>query len=118
MFYISEEEEFLEQLVSGGNSDNFDESIFKRDSVFAKLNFHLSSGSFKLKTTRPKTGSPSEVIEVELSDVKWNSEVRPRSSTWECSLKLGSVHIWDRMTQNSLFPVLVCPQAKVWSSLT
>ena len=52
------------------------------------------------------------VIEVEFSDLKWNSEMRPRSSTWEFSMSLGALFVRDKLTTETLFPHLVCPQGR------
>ncbi|KAK3737381.1 hypothetical protein QZH41_011519 [Actinostola sp. cb2023] len=109
-----EEEEFLDEL--SGPVEN--QSIFNRDRVFAHLNIHLGSGCFKLLTVRETkvdnttqmTQSP--VIELEFSNACWESEVRPQSSTWECKMSLGGIHVRDKLTKGSLFPELVAPQVK------
>ena len=115
MYSIPEEEEFLDEL--SGPVEN--QSIFNRDRVFAHLNIHLGSGCFKLLTVRETkvdnttqmTQSP--VIELEFSNACWESEVRPQSSTWECKMSLGGIHVRDKLTKGSLFPELVAPQVKV-----
>ena len=95
--------------------DHTKDSIFNRDHVFAHLNFHLCSGSFKLLTTKCVNSAPSQsvaLIEAEFSDVRWDSEVRPRSSTWECSMSLGAVYVRDKATPGTLFPALASPQSR------
>lgn len=52
------------------------------------------------------------VIEVEFSDLRWDSEMRPRSSTWEFSMSLGALFVGDTLTTGTLFPALVCPQGR------
>ena len=52
------------------------------------------------------------VIEVEFSDLRWDSEMRPRSSTWEFSMSLGALFVRDKLTTGTLFPDLVCPQGR------
>ena len=110
---FSEEEEFLDELAES----HLNESIFNRDHVFANLNFHLESGSFKLmdSTFGNKKANllPKPIVEIEFSDVKWNSEVRPRSGTWEFCLSLGAMYVRDKVTTGTLFPLLVSPQTKV-----
>lgn len=54
------------------------------------------------------------VIEVEFSDLRWDSEMRPRSSTWEFSMSLGALFVRDKLTTGTSFPELVCPQG--WES--
>ena len=43
----AEEQEFLGELVEGGQ----DNSVFKRDHVFVQLNFKLKSGRLQVETT-------------------------------------------------------------------
>ena len=52
------------------------------------------------------------VVEVEFSDLRWDSEMRPRSSTWEFSMILGALFVRDKLTIGTLFPALVCPQGR------
>ncbi|XP_022802556.1 vacuolar protein sorting-associated protein 13D-like isoform X2 [Stylophora pistillata] len=108
-----EEEEFLGELADS----HLSESIFNRDQVFAHLNFRLDTGSFKLVNTKQsnsfsQTTTVLPVVEVEFSDLRWNSEMRPRSSTWEFSMSLGALFVRDKLTTGTLFPALVCPQGR------
>lgn len=110
---FAEEEEFLGELAD----THLNESIFNRDQVFAHLNFRLEAGSFKLVNTKHKntvsqTTTVLPVIEVEFSDLRWDSEMRPRSSTWEFSMSLGALFVHDKLTAGTLFPALVCPQGR------
>ena len=111
--FCAEEEEFLDELAES----HLNESIFNRDHVFAHLNFHLESGAFTLMDSTVGNGKesnlPKAIMEIEFSDVKWNSEVRPRSGTWEFCLSLGAMYIRDKVTTSTLFPLLVSPQTKV-----
>ncbi|KAJ7382631.1 hypothetical protein OS493_033687 [Desmophyllum pertusum] len=108
-----EEEEFLGELADS----HLNESIFNRDQVFAHLNFRLDAGSFKLVNTKhsntvAQTTTALPVVEVEFSDLRWDSEMRPRSSTWEFSMSLGALFVRDKLTTGTLFPALVCPQGR------
>ena len=110
---LAEEEEFLDELAD----NHLNESIFNRDQVFAHLNFRLGAGSFKLVNTKhsntaSQTTTVLPVIEVEFSDLRWDSEMRPRSSTWEFSMSLGALFVRDKLTTGTLFPALVCPQGR------
>ena len=110
---FTEEEEFLGELADS----HLNESIFNRDQVFAHLNFRLDTGSFKLVNTKQsntllQTTTVLPVIEVEFSDLRWDSEMRPRSSTWEFSMSLGALFVRDKLTSGTLFPALVCPQGR------
>lgn len=108
-----EEEEFLGELADG----HLNESIFNRDQVFAHLNFRLGAGSFKLVNKKHSNlashiATVLPVIELEFSDLRWDSEMRPRTSTWEFSMSLGALFVRDKLTQGTLFPTLVCPQGR------
>lgn len=110
---FTEEEEFLGELADS----HLNESIFNRDQVFAHLNFRLDAGSFKLVNTKhsntvSQTTTALPVVEVEFSDLRWDSEMRPRSSTWEFSMSLGALFVRDKLTTGTLFPALVCPQGR------
>lgn len=93
-----------------------DDSIFKRDTVFAHLNFHLDRGHFKLMTINKDRQSQEELqplIEIAYADVRWRSQVCPRSSTWQSIMSLGSLFIKDEISEGNIFPYLVSPQSKV-----
>lgn len=111
--FLAEEEEFLGELADG---DHLNESIFNRDQVFARLNFRLGAGSFKLVAKKHSNvawhATILPVIELEFSDLRWDSEMRPRTSTWEFSMSLGSLFVRDKLTQGTLFPYLICPQVQ------
>lgn len=85
--------------------------------MFAHLNFRLGAGSFKLVHTKhsntvSQTATVLPVVEVEFSDLRWDSEMRPRSNTWEFSMSLGALFVRDKLTPGTLFPALVCPQGR------
>ena len=110
---VVEEEEFLDELA---DNQHLNESIFNRDQVFAHLNFRLDAGSFKLINTKQSNTSSQTtalpVVEAEFSDLRWDSEMRPRSSTWEFNMSLGALFVRDKLTPETLFPSLVCPQGR------
>ena len=110
---LAEEEEFLDELA---DNQHLNESIFNRDQVFAHLNFRLDAGSFKLINTKQSNTSSQTtalpVVEAEFSDLRWDSEMRPRSSTWEFNMSLGALFVRDKLTPETLFPSLVCPQGR------
>ena len=115
-FVFLEEEQFLEEIQEG-NTDN---SIFKRDTVFAHLNYHLDSGHFKLIATRNhmSRGEQQPLIEIVFSDVRWMSRVCPRSSTWQSNVSLRSVLIEDKMSEGNIFKYLVSAQSKLSSQIS
>ncbi|XP_028393538.1 vacuolar protein sorting-associated protein 13D-like [Dendronephthya gigantea] len=105
-----EEEQFLEEIQEG----NTDDSIFKRDTVFANLNFHLDSGQFKLLTTKNRInhGELQPLVEIVYADVRWMSRVCPRSSTWRSNMSLRSILVKDKMSEGNIFHYLVSGQPK------
>jgi hypothetical protein len=110
-----EEEQFLEEIQEGSTND----SIFKRDTVFAHLNYHLDSGHFKLIATGSHVthGELQPLVEIAFSDVRWMSRVCPRSSTWQSNVSLRSVLIEDKMSEGNIFKYLVSAQPKLSSEI-
>ena len=111
--FFTEEEEFLGELADSHLND----TIFNRDHVFAHLNFRLGAGSFKLANTKHSNTVGQitialPVVEAEFSDLRWDSEVRPRTSTWEFSMSLGALFVRDKLTPGTMFPALVSPQSR------
>jgi hypothetical protein len=113
--YILEEEQFLEEIQEG----NTDDSIFKRDTVFAHLNYHLDSGHFKLITTKNHMthGELQPLVEIVFADVRWMSRVCPRNSTWQSTMSLRSVLVKDKMSEGNVFKYLVSDQSKLSSEV-
>eukprot|EP00794_Sanderia_malayensis_P015340 gene15340-16917_t len=102
-----EEQEFLGELAEGG----MDDSIFKRDHVFVKLNFKLNSGILRIKTTTLDRGCVP-VAELEFSQVTWISDLRPKTNSWQFSTTLGAMFLRDLYNTDTLFPVLIKAQDK------
>lgn len=109
---VLEEEQFLEEIYEGGTDD----SIFKRDTVFAHLNFHLDSGHFKLVTSQNR-GELRPLVEFSFADVRWMSRVCPKNSTWQSSVSLRSVLVKDKISEGNVFKYLVSDQAKLGSPI-
>lgn len=108
---FAEEEKFLEEIQEG----QVDDSIFKRDNVFAHLNFHLDSGRFKLVTSKGCVthGELLPLVEMSFADVRWMSRVCPRSSTWQSNVSLQSIHVSDKMSEGNVFKYLVSGKPKL-----
>ena len=113
---ILEEEQFLEEIQEGSTND----SIFKRDTVFAHFNFHLDSGQFKLITTKNHMthGELQPLVEIVFTDVRWMSRVCPRNSTWQSNVSLQSVLVKDKMSEGNVFKYLVSAEPKLSSELS
>lgn len=116
LFYSFAEEEILDVLE---NADN--DSLLKRDTVFAQLNFSLSQGSFILLQSDLSTNlSPTSrtvksksVIELEFSDVSTKVETRPRTGSFLFEIKLGALYLHDRIFCDTHFPLIIAPQNRV-----
>lgn len=50
------------------------------------------------------------VLELQFENVQLNLESRPRTSSQRFSVSLGALYIWDKLTKDTVFPVLVAPQ--------
>ncbi|GFW33199.1 vacuolar protein sorting-associated protein 13D [Trichonephila clavipes] len=111
------EEEILDVLDSAEN-----ESLLKRDTVFAQLNFSLSQGTFSLLQSESLATSPTEknfpqqgksIIDLEFSDVSTKLETRPRNGSFLFEIKLGALYLHDRIYSDSHFPHIIAPQNRV-----
>ena len=116
LFFFFIEEEILDVLDSADN-----DSLLKRDTVFAQLNFSLSQGSFILLQSDVCSGDPlapkvvkeKSIIELEFSDVSTKVETRPRTGSFLFEIKLGALYLHDRIFSNTNFPLIIAPQNRV-----
>ncbi|CAL1290806.1 unnamed protein product [Larinioides sclopetarius] len=108
------EEEILDVLDSAD-----DDSLLKRDTVFAQLNFSLSQGTISLLQSESSVASPTgkspsrqmkSIIDLEFSDVSTKLETRPRNSSFLFEIKLGALYLHDRIYSDSHFPHIIAPQ--------
>merc|ERR1711936_335123 len=51
------------------------------------------------------------LFDFEFQNVKVEHESRPRTSSFMFCLKVGAVYLRDKITTNSLFPLLISPQS-------
>lgn len=108
----------LENELGSLETSAADESIFKRDSVFARLLCNLKGGYLRLKgsgtLSTDESGGDGESVFAELcfSELKLNVETRLRTNSLAVDLSLRSIHVYDRVTVDSLFPEVVRPQRK------
>ncbi|KAK3098591.1 hypothetical protein FSP39_021054 [Pinctada imbricata] len=95
-------------------------SFLKKDTVFANMNFNLKAGSFQLLTrsTQLFRSSPTNIapltpiLEMECSTIAMLFESRPRTSAMKFELGVGGIYLRDKMTENTIFPNILSPQAK------
>ncbi|KAL4233287.1 Vacuolar protein sorting-associated protein 13D [Mactra antiquata] len=102
------------EFVLGDGDD--DKSVLKKDAVFAKLNFCLNTGSFKVMGNKlmEETGDIQtySIMELECNSIEMMFESRPRTHGISFDLSVGGLQLFDKMTENSLFPCLVGSQNK------
>ncbi|KAL3268817.1 hypothetical protein HHI36_007913 [Cryptolaemus montrouzieri] len=84
-------------------------TILKRDAVFGKFNFCLKRGCINLCTAMDDLPESSPMLELEFKNLSVNIVSKPRTQAHLIELSLGALYLKDRITQNSLFTVLVGP---------
>lgn len=92
------------------SADN--DSLLKRDTLFAQLNFSLSQGSFILLQS-DVSSKEKPIIELEFSDVSTKVETRPRAGSFLFEIKLGALYLHDRIFSDTHFPLIIAPQNRV-----
>ncbi|XP_034247458.1 vacuolar protein sorting-associated protein 13D isoform X2 [Thrips palmi] len=118
-------ESSVEQQIEGqlldALADTVDNnSLLRRDVVFCQMNFTLKEGTFHLcsleKEQSEQQGEQTQedtkrsVLELQFENVQLNLESRPRTGSQRISVSLGGIYVWDRLTKDTVFPVLVAPQ--------
>jgi len=79
-----------------------------KDVVFGQLSFTLKKGTISLRSTRAL--SAGVLFELEYNDMKAEFETRPRTKSYKFGLSLGAMYLPDKITPNSVFPLLISPQ--------
>ncbi|XP_078616141.1 intermembrane lipid transfer protein VPS13D-like isoform X3 [Branchiostoma floridae x Branchiostoma japonicum] len=105
---IIDEEEIL-ALVVDSAADN---TLLRRDLVFARLDFCLKKGSVTLLQA-PSDAERSKVkpiLEMSCSAISLGMELRPRFSSNLLTISLGALRVQDRTTEDTIFPCLLAPQ--------
>jgi vacuolar protein sorting-associated protein 13D len=94
------------QVLSDSAENN---TILKRDAVFGHFNFCLKRGCLTLCASREDTGESSPMLELEFKNLSLNILSRPRTSSHLIELSLGAIYLKDKITLNTMFPVLMGP---------
>ena len=84
-----------------------------KDVVFAQLGFSLKRGTVQLyskKSFNDRTSSRRLLFEYEFTDTKVECETRPRLKSFKFNLSLGGMYLRDKITPDSVFPLLISPQ--------
>ena len=100
-------EEYLQDAIK---EDNEVYGVSHKDVVFSHVAIDLKQAVIQLTRSNSKTES-SPLFEFEFQNVKVEHEHRPRTKSYLFSFHVGSVWLRDRITKNSLFPLLVSPQS-------
>ena len=103
---MEEEEEVsaLEESLLEVLADEHNVAPYK-DVIMAQLSFSLKQASLKLLKS-----DQNLLFDFEFNEVKVDLENRPRTRSYKFELTLGSFHLRDVITPQSLFPLLISPQ--------
>ncbi|XP_014665862.1 PREDICTED: vacuolar protein sorting-associated protein 13D-like [Priapulus caudatus] len=93
------EERFMDVIADTAENN----TLLKRDSVFARLNFLLKTGTCQL------SDGSNTIFELEFSEVQMEFESRPRYNSSEIHITLGALYLRDMYTPNSNFGTLISP---------
>lgn len=109
-----EEVEIEQEILDVLHESSENSSFLRKDTVFARMSFALKTGSFKLVENivgDTETGS-CPLAELQCTTINMEFESRPRTSAMKFSLAVGSLYLEDLSSKNTVFPYLICPQAK------
>nr|CAI5831312.1 unnamed protein product [Callosobruchus analis] len=99
------EGEILQALADSAENN----TILKRDAVFGHFNFCLKTGTLNLCTVGEECLDSSPMLELEFKTLSLTVLSKPRTSSHVIELSLGAVFLKDKITLNTMFPVLVGP---------
>lgn len=102
------EDDILNAL--SGSVDN--NSVLKRDAVFAKFDFTLKKGTLDICSGDQSSSEVRPMLQLQFENLLLSVETRPRSASHFVGLSLGNVCLKDRITPHTEFPDLVRPQQK------
>lgn len=105
------EEEILDVLNDTVEND----TMLRRDTVFAQVNFTLKKGTFSLCNARVHsdkdgnvaTDTSQTLFELGFVEMAICSELRPRTGSIMFKVSLGDMHLCDKVTAGSVFPQLI-----------
>ncbi|XP_060085097.1 intermembrane lipid transfer protein VPS13D-like [Ylistrum balloti] len=114
---LAKTESQLEQELMDVIQDTSENMTFlKKDTVFARLNFNLDSGSFKLLCPNPDgilEGRPLvTLLELECTTISMMFESRPRTQAMKFGASVSGLYLRDKMITNTSFPNMISPQVK------
>ncbi|GAB1600262.1 intermembrane lipid transfer protein VPS13D [Argonauta hians] len=109
---LEDRENLERELMDIVNKSMDSDTFYKRDKVFATLNFCLKKGSMKLLTSTDKDSTIREMLVAECNDINIKIEARPQVGAYKFCLSLGIFELQDRLIKESCFPSLIVPNPK------
>ena len=100
-------EEYLQDAIK---EDQEVLGVSHKDVVFSHVSIDLKQLTIQLCRSKSKKES-NQLFEFEFQDVKVEHEHRPRTKSYLFSFHVGAIWLRDKITKNSLFPLLVSPQS-------
>lgn len=108
----------LEEEILDVIADSLDNNtMLKRDTVFGKFEFILNKGSLNL-CMEGEVEAAGGGMELQFSCVRVGVESRPRAASHALHVSLGAVCLRERITPNTLFPILIAPQGVIREGLS
>eukprot|EP00117_Sycon_ciliatum_P026958 scpid12351/ scgid0886/ Vacuolar protein sorting-associated protein 13D len=122
---LAEEEDDLLKAIQSLKSD---ESMLTRDNLFLRVHCRMQGASVELFSSVPSrrrtsnsTGDAGDAdgdhksmsVQFQLSGVNLDLDFSPRNQASKMHLSLETLHLYDHLHKDSLFPVLIAPQTKL-----
>ncbi|GBP32066.1 Vacuolar protein sorting-associated protein 13D [Eumeta japonica] len=108
------EEEILDVIADSIENN----TLLKRDTVFGQFEFTLNKGCLNLSVVNSDECDASTRLELQFERVRARLESRPRAASHALSVELGTVCLRDRLTPNTLFPILIAPHGLIRDGLS
>ena len=120
----SADQSTLEDEIMGALADEVTNLVPYTDVIFAQLSFTLKKGTTRLLSCSPSSPLTSTstskrrlLFEFEFTDTKVDCETRPRTKSHKLNLTLGAMYLRDKVTPDTVFPMLISPQFVVGAPL-
>ncbi|XP_060529289.1 intermembrane lipid transfer protein Vps13D isoform X2 [Cylas formicarius] len=84
-------------------------TVLKRDVVFGQFNFCLKSGTLTLCAVDVEEKECCPMLELEFKNLSLNILSKPRTASHLIELSLGAIFLRDKITCDTMFPILVGP---------
>ncbi|OWF52509.1 Vacuolar protein sorting-associated protein 13D [Mizuhopecten yessoensis] len=119
--FVKTESQLEQELMDVIQDTSENTTFLKKDSVFAKLNFSLDSGSFKLLcpnadgmlAQRAEESKPLvTLLELECTAINMMFESRPRTKAMKFGASVSGLYLQDKTIKNPSFPNMISPQVK------